>query len=615
MMRVLNLSKAYGSNLLFDEVSFVMNSGERLGLVGRNGHGKTTLFRILLGAERPDDGEIVVPKGYRIGHLSQQIEFREHSVLAEACSALPQTEDGTDMSYRAKAALDGLGFSQEDLDHSPSQLSGGYQVRLNLAKVLVSEPDLLLLDEPTNYLDIVSMRWLQRFLCDWRGELILITHDREFMDEVTTHTLAIHRKKLRKAEGATTQVFQQIAQQEEIHEKTRLNQERNRRQQEQFIERFRAKATKAKAVQSRIKRLGKELALERLEEIHDLSFRFRAASFPAKHILNVEGLSFNYPEGPQLIEGLSLRVGRHDRIGVIGPNGRGKTTLLSLLAGVLKPVAGKIRLHPKNEMAYFGQSNVDRLDPEKTVEEEILSVHPEQSRGAVRGICGLMMFPGDDALKKVSVLSGGERSRVLLGKLLVGPSNLLLLDEPTNHLDMQSTEGLMHALEGFPGATVLVTHSEMILRRLANRLVVFDAGAVRVFEGGYQDFLEQVGWADERSQELSPTLGARKGRNRKELRRRRSEIISERSKSLKPLKVKIEELEQKIVDLEEESRQGEALMCDAATEGGAKSIAALVRRSDVIKTEIHSLFQELEQLTDQHGQLEQDFARRLQELE
>ena len=614
MIRVLNISKAYGSNLLFDEVSFVLNPGERLGLVGRNGHGKTTLFRILLGSEAPDDGQMVVSKGYRIGHLSQQIKFSEPSVLAEACTGLPETEDGTDTSYRAKAALDGLGFSQEDLDRSPEELSGGFQVRLNLAKVLISEPNLLLLDEPTNYLDIVSMRWLQRFLGDWRRELILITQDREFMDGVTTHTMAIHRKKLRKIEGTTVQAFELIAQQEEIHEKTRLNQEKNRRQQEQFIERFRAKATKAKAVQSRVKRLDKELALERLDEIHDLNFRFRAASFPAKRTLNIEGLSFNYPEGPQLIEELGLQVGRHDRIGVIGPNGRGKTTLLSLLSGVLEPGAGKIGLHPKTEMAYFGQSNVDRLDPEKTVEEEILSVHPEQSRGAARGICGLMMFPGDDALKKVAVLSGGERSRVLLGKLLVSPSNLLVLDEPTNHLDMQSTEGLMHALEDFPGAIVLVTHSEMILSRVVNRLVVFDAGKVQVFEGGYQDFLEQIGWADEHFQKPSPTRSLRKGRNRKELRRLRSDIISERSKSLKPLEVKIKEVGKRMLVLEEEDRQGNALLCTASTDGDSEAIARLVRRARVIKTEVGGVAKQLEKLTHQQGQLEEDFARRLEEL-
>ena len=615
MIRVLNLSKSYGSNLLLDDISFLMNPGERLGLIGRNGHGKTTLFRLLLGTERPDGGEIVVPKHYRIGHLSQHLEFSLDSVLAEACSALPGSEDGTDLTYRAEAALHGLGFEGELLQCSPEKLSGGYQVRLNLAKVLVSEPNLLLLDEPTNYLDIVSMRWLKRFLCDWRGEMILITHYREFMDQVTTHTMAIHRCKLRKVEGSTHKVFAQIAQQEEIHEKTRLNQERDRRQQEQFIQRFRAKATKARAVQSRIRKLEKVATLERLDEIHDLSFRFHAAPFAAKKIMDVEGLSFHYPDGPTLIEELGIRMGAKDRIAVIGPKGRGKTTLLSLFAHVLQPVTGKIQLHPKAQVAYFGQNNVERLDPEKTIEEEIQSAHPDHSRGAARRICGLMMFPGNDALKKVQVLSGGEKSRVLLGKLLVSPANLLILDEPTNHLDMQSTEGLMHALEVFEGAVVLVTHSELILRRVANRLVVFDDGQIRVFEGSYQDFLERVGWKEE--QEAQNQVAKRtpeRGRSRKELRRLRAEIIAERSKRLKPLKTRIEGVEKEVASREEEAREVEALLCEAATEGERESIAKLAQRSRVLKPEIQNLSEKLEELVTEHDRLMPEFEKRLAEL-
>ncbi len=616
MIRVLNLSKSYGSNLLLDDVNFVMNPGERLGLIGRNGHGKTTLFRLLLGTERPDDGEIVVPKHYRIGHLSQHLEFSRDSVLAEACSALPGSEDGTDLSYRAKAALHGLGFESELLQCSPEKLSGGFQVRLNLAKVLVSEPNLLLLDEPTNYLDIVSMRWLQRFLRAWRGEMILITHYREFMDQVTTHTLAIHRCKLRKVAGTTHKVFAQIAQEEEIHEKTRLNQERGRRQQERFIQRFRAKATKARAVQSRIRKLEKVETLERLDQIHDLSFRFHAAPFAAKKIMDVEGLSFHYPDGPVLIEELKFRVGAKDRIAVIGPNGRGKTTLLSLLAHVLQPVTGKIQLHPKAQVAYYGQNNVERLDPDKTIEEEILSAHPDHSRGAARRICGLMMFPGNDALKKVQVLSGGEKSRVLLGKLLVSPANLLILDEPTNHLDMQSTEGLMHALEIFEGAVVLVTHSELILRRVANRLVVFDDGKSRVFEGSYQNFLERVGWKEE--QEAQNQVAKRtpeRGRSRKQLRRLRAEIIAERSKCLKPLKTRIEGVEKQMASREEEAREVEALLCEAATEGERESIAKLAQRSRVLKPEIQNLSEKLEELVTEHDRLMPEFEKRLAELE
>ncbi|MDA2926616.1 ATP-binding cassette domain-containing protein [Acidobacteria bacterium AH-259-G07] len=616
MIRVLNLSKSYGSNVLLDDVNFVMNPGERLGLIGRNGHGKTTLFRLLLGTERPDGGEIVVPRHYRIAHLSQHVEFSQDSVLSEACGALSKSEDGTDLSYRAEAALHGLGFEGELLQRSPEKLSGAYQVRLNLAKVLVSEPNLLLLDEPTNYLDIVSMRWLQRFLRAWRGEMILITHHREFMDQVTTHTMAIHRCKLRKVEGTTHKVFAQIAQEEEIHEKTRLNQERDRRQQERFIQRFRAKATKARAVQSRIKQLEKMETLERLDEIHDLNFRFHAAPFSAKKIMEVEGLAFHYPDGPTLMKGLNFRVGAKDRIAVIGPNGRGKTTLLSLLAHVLQPVTGKIQLHPKAQVAYYGQNNVERLDPDKTIEEEILSAHPDHSRGAARKICGLMLFPGDDALKKVQVLSGGEKSRVLLGKLLVSPANLLILDEPTNHLDMQSTEGLMHALEVFEGVVVLVTHSELILRRVANRLIVFDGGQSRVFEGGYQDFLERVGWREEqKAQNEVAKQTPERGRSRRELRRLRAEIIAERSKRLKPLKTRIERVEKEMAAREEEAKQVEALLCKAATEGETESISKLVQRSSVLRPEIQNLFEELEELMNEHDRLKPEFEKRLAELE
>ena len=256
MLSVSGLCKSYGKQVLFEDVSFQVGPGERVGLVGRNGHGKTTLFRVLLGEESADEGKIAVPSGYRIGHLAQRLEFRHPTVLAEAASALPRREDGTDETYKAKAVLAGLGFDEADLSRPPAELSGGFQVRLNLARVLVSTPDLLLLDEPTNYLDIVSIRWLRRFLCAWKGALMLITHDRDFMDSVTTHTMAIHRCRVRKLPGNTEKLYGQILQEEMIHEQTRANDERKREEAEAFINRFRAQATKAKAVQSRIKAAG-----------------------------------------------------------------------------------------------------------------------------------------------------------------------------------------------------------------------------------------------------------------------------------------------------------------------------------------------------------------------
>src|SRR5512143_3316370 len=306
VIQVSNLSKAYGTQVIFDDVGFTVNAGERIGLVGRNGHGKTTLLRMITGEERSDAGVITVPNNYTVGYLSQHLVFREDSILREACLSLRPSEDGKDESYKAETILMGLGFSTKDFPPHPLDLSGGYQVRLNLAKLLVSEPNLLLLDEPTNYLDIISIRWLTKFLKSWRGELILITHDREFMDSVTTHTMGIHRTKIRKIAGPTHKLCQQILMEEEVHEQTRVNEEKKRMEIEQFIDRFRAQATRARAVQSKIKALKKKERLDRMSDIKNLDFSFTAAPFTGKYLIEAEGISFSFdPSGQPLIDGVS----------------------------------------------------------------------------------------------------------------------------------------------------------------------------------------------------------------------------------------------------------------------------------------------------------------------
>jgi ATP-binding cassette subfamily F protein 3 len=337
---------------------------------------------MILGQEHPDSGTINIPNNYNAGHLSQHIRFTEKSVLQETCLSLPGTEDGRDETYRAETVLMGLGFSKEDLGLDPMELSGGFQVRLNLAKVLASDPNLLLLDEPTNYLDIVSLRWLARFLRSWQKELIIITHDRVFMDSVTTHTMVIHRCRVRKEPGPTEKIYSRLLQEEELYEQTRINDEKKRKEVEQFINRFRAKNTKARAVQSRIKALQKKDRLEKLVDAKDLEFMFNSAPFTGKQLMEVRDISFGFePETPLLIKDISFYVGKNDRIGVIGKNGKGKTTLLSLLAGEISPSGGKVRSHRDLKLAYFGQTNIDRLDPDKSVEEEIMDVHPMHSRG------------------------------------------------------------------------------------------------------------------------------------------------------------------------------------------------------------------------------------------
>jgi ATP-binding cassette subfamily F protein 3 len=616
MIQVSNLSKAYGMQVVFDDISFVVNAGERIGLVGRNGSGKTTLLRMITGEEKPDSGSISVPNNYPIGYLSQHLAFSEDTVLKETCLGLKPSDTGTDESYKAESILMGLGFSAEDCGRHPANFSGGYQVRLNLARLLASEPSLLLLDEPTNYLDIVSIRWLTRFLKAWGGEMILITHDREFMDSVTTHTMGIHRNKIRKLAGPTHKLYQQILMDEELHEQIRINEEKKRKEAEQFINRFRAQATRARAVQSRIKALQKRDRLEKMSELKDLEFEFVSAPFTGKWLIEAKELSFSFhPESPPLIDGFSLTIGKKDRIAVIGKNGKGKTTLLNLLAKELQPLKGTVNHHAKLQLACFGQNNIQRLSPEKTVEEEILDANPDLQKKA-RTICGIMMFDGDNAHKKVKVLSGGEKSRVLLSKLIVSPANLLLLDEPTNHLDMESVDSLLAAIDAFDGAVVIVTHSDMILHALATRLIVFDNGRVQIFEGTYRDFLDRGGWQDERSEGTSRqrALPRENTPNRRDMRRMKAELINSRSRILVPLQARISEVEESITRLEEKIGQETQALIDASVSGDGAAIRRLNKSIQDAKGSIESLFDELESLTDELSAQSREFEERLEAL-
>lgn len=587
MLQISDLHKSFGLQKIFDGITLQMNSGERLGLVGRNGHGKTTLFRMILGQEEPDSGTITFPKNYRIGILEQHLKFTQKTVIEEGCLGLPPDE--VDDFYKVEAILFGLGFTEEDMSRAPAEFSGGFQIRLNLAKVLVSKPNLLLLDEPTNYLDIISMRWLVEFLNAWQGEMIIISHDRDFMDAVTTHTAAIHRCKLKKVSGGTKKLYDQILQEEEIHEKTRLNDEKKRKGMEVFINRFKAKASKASVVQSRVKMMEKLPQLERLSEIESLDFEFRYQSSPAKVVLEVQNLTFGFdPEHPLIVD-LHLMIQSKDRIAIIGKNGKGKSTLLNLMAGEMPPDTGEIKKHPQTKIGYFGQTNINRLSPHVSIEDEITHVNPQLGRTVVRNICGTMMFDGDKAEKKISVLSGGEKSRVMLGKILATPTNLLFLDEPTNHLDMESIQSLVESIQDYPGAVVIVTHSEMILREVATKLVIFHRGGVEVFPGDYDDFLEKVGWEEEagkiksKSKVKSESAAAaeRKPKQEKEARRIQKEM---------------ENLEGRIIQLEESLKKKNDELVLASEKRDVAKIAALSREIQILQQDIDGAFSVLENL-------------------
>lgn len=496
MVNIVGIHKSYGQQVLFDDLSLTVNRGEKVGLVGRNGHGKSTLFQMILGNIEPDSGTLTVPRNYKIGHLEQHLHFTKPTVLEECSLGLPADEEYE--TWKVEKVLSGLGFSEKDMERKPEEFSGGYQIRMNLAKLLVSNPNMLMLDEPNNYLDIVAIRWLEEFLREWEGELILITHDRSFMDNVVTHVTAIHRTKAIKIKGDTEKLYNQINQSEEIYEKTRANEAKKRRQEELFIAKFKARASFASRTQSRVKKLEKQGEMKALENIEDLELYFNSAHFAANQMMSAENISFSYNgKEPFLINNFSLHVDKQERICIIGKNGKGKSTLIKLLAGELQPTSGKINKHPSLQEGYFGQTNKLDLNENFTVLEEIKSADKNCFENKARSIAGGLMFSGDNALKKIKVLSGGEKSRVLLGKILVTPSHLLFLDEPTNHLDMQSCDSLIEAISNFEGSVIMVTHNEMHLRAVATKLIVFDNNKITVFNGTYDDFLSDVGWSDE----------------------------------------------------------------------------------------------------------------------
>ena len=496
MIKTQGLEISFTGQHIFKDVDVVINKKEKVGFIGRNGSGKSTFLKLILGQLEPDSGEIIIPKGYKIGHLEQHIKFTHDTVLDEVTSIL--TGDREYEGWKGESILTGLGFTYDEMMKNPKDFSGGYQVKINLAKLLLDEPNMLLLDEPTNYLDIHSIRWLKKFLNDWRQELILITHDRDFMNSVISHTLNIHRGIFKKTVGNTENVMEKILEEEEIYNKTVLNESKKREKTEEWIKRFGSKASMASRAQSKVKMLEKNGKKEKLAAIVNLDFKFNYLPYTSKeNLLNIKKLNFYYNEDNYLIRDVSFSIKKTDKICVIGKNGKGKSTLLKIVTKNILTKSGDVNLHQKTQFGYFGQMNIDRLDPNNSVYQEIQSYVPEMEETKVRQACGNMMFSSRLSSKHIKVLSGGEKSRVMLGKILLKPANLLMLDEPTNHLDLDSCESLLEAIKAFDGAVMMVTHDEYFLKEIANKLIIFDNNKVSIFEGSYADFLSKVGWKDE----------------------------------------------------------------------------------------------------------------------
>jgi ATP-binding cassette, subfamily F, member 3 len=610
MIQLSNLSKGFADQELFSELNFRLNAGNRVGLVGRNGSGKSTLFKLILGEESLDEGEIIIPKGYRIGALRQHLKFSEATLREEAALALDEHSQFD--VYKIEKILFGLGFTTDDLDKDPLSFSGGFQIRINLAKLLVTEPNLLLLDEPTNYLDIISLRWLKNFLRAFDGEVIIITHNRDFMDGITTHTMGITRKSLYLIPGNTHKFYARLAENDELYEKEKLSQDKKRKELEEFIARNKARASTAALAQSKVKQLEKMDTMKDLGFDANLEFNFSYKETPTKVMLDVKKLAFGYNPDKILFDNIAFTLERGKCIAIIGKNGKGKSTLLNTIAGELTQLSGTVERHASIEYAHFGQTNINRLNPKNSIIDEISLSNPKLSMPNIRSICGGMMFSGDSAEKQISLLSGGERSRVMLGQILAKPANVLFLDEPTNHLDMDSIAALTTAIKKFKGATIIVTHSEEMLREIADQLIIFAKDGAQFFDGNYDDFLEKIGWEEEENEKK---VKSKPKVNKKENKQRRAAIIQERSKKTAPLKKSVDKLENLIIELEENLDEQHQLLSAASSDADGSTIQDIYKIVSKLESDIESNFEQLENDQNELDELMAYYEKEIEALE
>ncbi len=532
MISINNLSVAFGGESLFDHVSFFINDKDRIGLVGKNGAGKSTLLKIIKNLQKADEGEVILPDGFTVGYLPQELQSQStKSVMEETMTAFQdvvsmeillrkdENEIGERTDYESddyhkllkrhadtleryhmlggqaihvdiEKVLLGLGFERGELDRSLSTFSSGWQMRVEIAKILLQKPNLILLDEPTNHLDIESIQWLEEFLSSCNGALMLVSHDRAFLDNVTRRTIEISFGKIFDYKANYSGYIEMREERMESQLATYNNQQRQIRQVERFIERFRSKATKASQVQSRIKMLEK-IDLVEIDHMDEsaINFRFPKAPHSGKIILEAKNLSKDYPQR-RVLNSLEFSVIKNDRIAFVGKNGEGKTTLSKIITGKAE-YSGELKYGHNVVMGYYAQDQSDYLDPEKTVFKTIDDIAVGDIRPRIKGILGGFLFSGDDIEKKVKVLSGGEKSRLSLAKLLLTPANLLILDEPTNHLDMHSKDVLKSALLQFDGTLIIVSHDRDFLQGLTNRVFEFRHATIKEYLGDIYDFLEQ----------------------------------------------------------------------------------------------------------------------------
>jgi ATP-binding cassette subfamily F protein 3 len=565
MLTVAGLSKSFGGRELFDDVSLNIMAGDCISIVGPNGAGKSTLFKIILGKEEADAGDVTFIRGTRTGYLPQESEPAGNESVLDIAVPHEHEHDGQFVA-KAKQILDSLGFKLTDHHRPARELSGGWVMRAHLARLLAEEPDLLLLDEPTNHLDLETLLWFQEYLRHYPGAILLISHDREFLNRLCTHVAELRQSRLLRYTGNYDEYLEQRASAEATMIATAKSQQREIDRMQLFVDRFRAKNTKAAQAQSKMKqieRLKEEMVGTPDDDGPTVGFRFPQPQRSGQRVITLEKIKFGY--GEKLIyDGIHFEAERGQRIVLVGPNGAGKSTLLKLLAEVLKPQSGLLKHGHNTKSGYFAQHRAAMLNPKHTVLQEALDTPQRVTEQSVRNVLGSFLFRGDDVFKPVSVLSGGEKSRLALVKLLLNPPNLLLMDEPTTHLDMASVDALIVALKQYEGTLIFISHDVHFIRLLANHVVRVENGHLRHFTGGYQYYLDKTSQSaraalTSSSMAKSPAANGNSSSapavDRKAQKRMEAEQRQARSRKKQEIKKRIAALEKEIAELESKEKE------------------------------------------------------------
>lgn len=637
MLSLNSISFEFGSRYLYKDATWQINPGERIGLVGLNGTGKSTLLRIINGEYQVESGDISKIRNLTIGFLNQDLlsyssqdtilevamqafeealklekeihallEKMEHDHSEEVLHDLHDKQvafeaaDGYNIQAKAEALLEGLGFTTTDLQRPLNEFSGGWRMRVMLAKMMLQAPDLLLLDEPTNHLDLPSIQWLEDYLQDYKATVVIVSHDRYFLDKVVNRTVEIANQKITVYPGNYSYYLEQKQEREDLQRSQFKNQEKYIKEQEKLIDRFRAKASKAKMAQSRIKMLDR---MDRIEDVDsagpEINIRFNMEKTPGKLIADLHITDKSYGD-LKILKNTEAKILRGDKIALIGANGRGKSTVLRMINGS-EPYVGKSEITHNVVPAFYAQHQLESLGLDNDLITELAHFAPDKKDVELRSILGAFLFSGDDVFKKIKVLSGGEKSRVALAKTILSKANFLILDEPTNHLDMQSVGILIQVLQDYEGSFIIVSHDRFFLSQVANKIWWIENHEIKEYLGPYDEY--EV-WMDERHKMAKNVQKAKQDQEKKEKEQKKAEVVKtqpneEEKKLKKKLNTRFQNLETELQKLKKQKEEQETLLGDPAVFGDPTKFQKALQNFNEVETKLKLVTKEWEEVFEQ----------------